>query len=599
MAKFRFIDLFSGIGGFHQAMENLGGECVLASEIDEYAIETYKANYGIDSNVNIRDIKNEDIPVHDVLCAGFPCQSFSKAGHQKGFEDETRGTLFFEIVRILKYCKTPYFILENVRNLTAHDNGNTWRVIKNSLKELGYVITEHPIIISPHQLGVPQIRERVVILGIHSSLGVKKIKVDLPQMNKEEINFLTSGIIETDGVDKKYFISEHEEQVLTCWDEFIKGIKEKVIGFPVWSEEFGKTYSYENLGYPTWKVNFIKKSRSLYENNKEFIDRWLEKWNYLENFTMTERKFEWQCGKDCSSVWEALIQFRPSGVRVKRPSVFPALVAMVQIPIIGKVRRRLTPREAARLQSFPDTFTCNANDHQAYKQFGNAVNVKVIQYMAEQLFKNKPLDWLRTETVFVQQDEEREKSTENSNLHKTVIATKQFVPSEKRKHFLYEKSLTSTVYVIHEDKVLLHMHKKFNTWFPLGGHLEPNELPHIAAIREVKEESGLDVTLVNMSSDTYTIGRVERVPSPYAIYHEGIGHEKEYLDFIYIATTTGDNPISGEGESNMFRWFSLKELMDDKIDIKIHVRNTAIKCLEYLLGEKNTPLFSEKDKKSK
>lgn len=390
MPKFKFIDLFSGIGGFHQAMQNLGGECVFAAEIDPFAIETYKENYGIDSNLDVRDIIVENIPKHDVLCAGFPCQAFSKAGHQKGFADETRGTLFFEIVRILKHHKTPYFILENVRNLTAHDNGNTWRVIKNSLKELGYIITENPIIISPHQLGVPQTRERVVILGIHESLGVKELHVELPDRNKESINFPTSGIIETEGVDEKYFISEHEEKVLTCWDEFIKGIKEKVIGFPIWSNEFGQTYEYTDSGYPTWKVNFIKKSRALYENNKEFIDQWLEKWDHLSDFTMTEQKFEWQCGKDCESVWDALIQFRPSGVRVKRPSVFPALVAMVQIPIIGKVKRRLTPREAARLQSFPDTFICNPNDHQAYKQFGNAVNVKVAQYMAEQLFKNSP-----------------------------------------------------------------------------------------------------------------------------------------------------------------------------------------------------------------
>ena len=388
---FKFIDLFAGIGGFHQAMEALGGKCVFASEIDEYAIQTYKENYGIDSGVNIREVKTEDIPKHDVLCAGFPCQAFSKAGHQKGFEDETRGTLFFEIIRILKYHKTPYIILENVRNLTAHDDGNTWRVIKNSLKELGYVITEEPIIISPHQLGIPQIRERVVILGIHESLGVKEIKVELPHQAKDKINFLTSGIIEPEDVDEKYFISEHEEKVLTCWDEFIKGVKEKVIGFPVWSDEFGKTYDYTNLGYPDWKVGFIRKSRQLYENNKEFIDEWLKKWDNLSDFTMTEQKFEWQCGKDCSSVWDALIQFRPSGVRVKRPSVFPALVAMVQIPIIGKVKRRLTPREAARLQSIPDSFICNPNDHQAYKQFGNAVNVKVIQYMGEQLFKQETL----------------------------------------------------------------------------------------------------------------------------------------------------------------------------------------------------------------
>lgn len=226
-------------------------------------------------------------------------------------------------------------------------------------------------------------------MGIHSSLGIQNLNIELPDKSKDDINFLTSGILETTDVDEKYYISSHEEKVLTCWDEFIKGIKEKVIGFPIWFDEFGKTYDYTDLGYADWKVKFIQKNRQLYENNKEFIDSWREKWNNLEDFTMTEKKFEWQCGKDCSSVWEALIQFRPSGVRVKRPSVFPALVAMVQIPVIGSVRRRLTPREAARLQSFPDTFICNPNDRQAYKQFGNAVNVRVIQYMGEQLFHCK------------------------------------------------------------------------------------------------------------------------------------------------------------------------------------------------------------------
>ena len=110
----------------------------------------------------------------------------------------------------------------------------------------------------------------------------------------------------------------------------------------------------------------------------------------MQEFTNTEQKFEWQCGEDCNSIWDAIIQSRPSGIRVKRPNVFPALVAIVQIPIIAKAKRRLTPREAARLQSFPDSFKCNKNDHQAYKQFGNAVNVKVIEYMAKQLFELKP-----------------------------------------------------------------------------------------------------------------------------------------------------------------------------------------------------------------
>ena len=395
MNKFKFIDLFSGIGGFHQAMENLGGECVFASEIDQYAIETYKENYGMDSGVNIREVQVEDIPRHEVLCAGFPCQAFSKAGFQMGFEDKTKGTLFFEIVRILKHHQTPYIILENVRNLVSHDNGKTWSVIRDSLKELGYIITETPVIISPHQIGVPQLRERVVILGVHKSLGVNinEIIVDVPNGNKEELNFLEAGILEEQEVEAKYYISKEEQRVLNCWDEFIQGVKEKTIGFPVWSYEFKETYDYndEKYGYPQWKKDFIRKNRELYLNNKEFLDKWLKKWNNLNDFIPTHKKFEWQCGKYCKSVWDGLIQFRPSGIRVKRPNVFPALVAMVQIPIIGKVRRRLTPREAARLQSFPDTFKVNPNDHQAYKQFGNAVNVKVIQFMMEKLFEIKPL----------------------------------------------------------------------------------------------------------------------------------------------------------------------------------------------------------------
>ncbi len=406
MKNFKFIDLFAGIGGFHQAMENLGGECVFASEIDSYAIESYKENYGIDSAHDITKTRVEDIPKHDVLCAGFPCQPFSKAGERMGFEDKTKGTLFFEICRILKYHKTPYIILENVRNLASHDNGKTWNTIKESLQELGYVIPEEPIIISPHQLGIPQLRERVVIIGAHKSTGIKQIKIELPNEDKANINFLNSGIIEESKVDKKYYISAHEEKVLKCWDEFIKGIKyvptvsrkkasseksyEKTdfkgtLGFPIWSFEFREKYDYSDVKYE-WKKDFIAKNRYLYEYNKDFIDKWFKKWNNLEEFTPTEQKMEWQCGNSCTSIWDGLIQFRPSGIRVKTATVFPALVAIVQIPIIGKVKRRLTPREAARLQSFPDSFICNANDHQAYKQFGNAVNVKVIQYMAEQLF---------------------------------------------------------------------------------------------------------------------------------------------------------------------------------------------------------------------
>lgn len=380
--KFKFIDLFSGIGGFHQAMVQLGGECVLASEIDEPAIETYLENYGIDSNVNVRDVDAKDIPNFDVLCAGFPCQTFSKAGKQMGFNDETKGTLFFEIERILKAKHPKYIILENVRNLVSHDNGNTWRVITEHLTACGYRLTANPLIVSPHQFGIPQLRERVVILGKYDPKHIDEpLPINFDHLLSKEENSIYS-IIE-DSADDKYTISEYEYEVLNAWDEFYKGIDLKIIGFPVWVEYFKKK---EDPNNPAWKNDFIRKNNKLYKDNKKFIDNWLKKYNNLKDWIPTHKKFEWQCGAKCKSVWDALIQMRPSGIRVKVPTCFPALVAMVQIPIIGKYKRRLTVREAARLQSFPDDFIPNKVDQQAYKQFGNAVNVEVIKMCAEQLF---------------------------------------------------------------------------------------------------------------------------------------------------------------------------------------------------------------------
>ena len=383
MKKFKYIDLFAGIGGFHQAMSNLGGTCVLASEIDENAIKTYFKNYGIDSAHDITEIKDKDIPNHDVLCAGFPCQAFSKAGKQLGFDDPTKGTLFFEIARILRAKKPKYIILENVRNLLSHDHHNTWNVIEKTLDDIGYNIKA--VVMSPHQLGIPQLRERVYILGIRKDIYDGPIEFVIPdKKDKQSLNAYEAGIFD-EKVPAKYSISKHQKDVLNCWNEFYNGITMKVIGFPVWSAEFGATYSLDD--YPAWKAEFCNKNRKLYLDNKEFIDQWLEKWNNLNDFTPTERKFEWQAGESIKTIWEGYIQFRPSGIRVKRPDAFPALVAMVQIPIIGKYKRRLTPREAARLQSFPESFIPDENDFQAYKQFGNAVNVNCVEYLAKQLFE--------------------------------------------------------------------------------------------------------------------------------------------------------------------------------------------------------------------
>lgn len=393
--KFKFIDLFSGIGAFHQALESLGGECVFASDIDKYAIETYYENYHMDSNFNIRDVKEKSIPSHDVLCAGFPCQAFSTAGHKKGFDD-TRGTLFFEIARILKYHKTKYIILENVKNLVGHDNGNTWRVIRNTLIDLDYILTEEPLLMSPNYLGIPQLRERVFILGIHKSQIDKVNKSLIYEKNGEKylnIKKITRkeapetsiySVLEslTDEQAKKYAINDYEKLTLTAWNEFHENIEPKVLGFPVWTFEFGEVYDYSE--YPKWKREYIRKNRKLYLDNKEFIDKWMIKYNVKE-FKLRDKKFEWQAGSKYDSVWETSIQLRQSGIRCKKPDYFPTLVAMVQTPIIGKYKRRMTPREVARLQSFPDTFIYNKDIHQAYKQFGNSANVDIIKYLAKQL----------------------------------------------------------------------------------------------------------------------------------------------------------------------------------------------------------------------
>lgn len=387
MPDFKFIDLFAGIGGFHQALEHLGGQCVYAAEIDKNCIGVYKQNYGIDADHDLVGVDPNSIPKgFDVLCAGFPCQPFSKAGYQKGFSD-TRGTLFFEIEKILKSHKPKYILLENVRNLASHDGGNTWKVIKHSLIQLGYRIPEKPLILSPHYFGIPQLRERVVIPGIlEPESALEPLQLDLPRFQSKKENDAYS-ILDSDEAAKEDGITAYEEMVLSAWDEFYQGIDKKVIGFPVWASVFLEKPSIDGL--PQWKVDFINKNLALYAENKKYIDSWLKKYNYLVDFVPTHRKFEWQAGENISSIWEGIIQFRPSGIRVKVPDCFPALVAMVQTPIIGKLKRRLTVKEAGRLQSFDDSFEPDTDKAAAYKQFGNAVNVKVIETVAKELFKER------------------------------------------------------------------------------------------------------------------------------------------------------------------------------------------------------------------
>jgi len=265
MYKFKFVDLLCGIGGFHQAMASLGGECVFACDIDEWCRDTYFINYGINPEGDITKVASGD---------------------------------------------------------------------KKPLCNIG----------------------------------------DILQPDSEIINI------------DRYRLTDEQIRLLDIWDEFIRGIDcKRLPGFPIWSEWLRDT-DVNRIGenHPKWKRNIIRKNAELYSLNSRFIDRWLYKARQCPLFFGAKAKLEWQVGQvDAPSIWDNIIQIRPSGIRVKPCTYFPALVAITQTPIIGKRKRFLTLRECARLQSFPDTFIPCTNESQAYKQFGNAVNVDLVRLFAK------------------------------------------------------------------------------------------------------------------------------------------------------------------------------------------------------------------------
>lgn len=393
MKNFKFIDLFCGIGGFHQAMESLGGECVFACDIDADCRKTYEANYGLKPDVDVTKIDPSKLPAFDVLCGGFPCQAFSKAGKRLGFADETKGTLFFDVERIMAHCQPKYALLENVRNLASHNSGDTWRTIHEHLTNIGYNVLEEPVIFSPHYLGIPQHRERVFIMCVRKDIGTLPVfqfnaKGKLPKCSVENILQDDTEINDL----QKYRLSEDKIQLVDLWNEFIQNIKcKKLPGFPIWSEYLHEpALNEDTTGYPTWKINFINKNNQLYIDNREFIDDWLNRAKQNPLFFGAKAKLEWQAGQHKHpNIWNHILQFRPSGIRVKTGTYFPALVAITQTSIVGCRQRELTLRECARLQSFPDTFQPDVVDAQAYKQFGNAVNVEVVKLFAKYLFGDK------------------------------------------------------------------------------------------------------------------------------------------------------------------------------------------------------------------
>lgn len=431
MKNFRFIDLFAGLGGFHLALERLGGKCVFAAEWKEHLRDLYKTNFGLHPFGDITQVALSDVPDHDVLTAGFPCQPFSKAGEQLGFECTEQGNLFFNVAAILAAKKPKFFILENVPNLLKHDGGRTWTRIQEILGTapggLGYHI--HAERFSPHNFGIPQIRERVYILG--SLMPITDFA--WPETNDAETCIDT--VLDDNPKDAKQ-LSKRVLDCLDVWNQFLKACPKNVElpSFPLWSMEWGATYPFENttpfalkedfgasglLGFkgshgvatgrlksidgrwnslpsharteqrefPKWKKDFIRQNRQFYADNASWIDPWLPQ---ILEFPSSLQKLEWNIHGGERDIWKYVVQFRASGVRIKRRTTAPSLIAMTdtQVPIIAWQKRYMTPRECAKLQSLDALKALPESMPKAFAALGNAVNSSVVERVARSLLSN-------------------------------------------------------------------------------------------------------------------------------------------------------------------------------------------------------------------
>ena len=400
---FTFVDLFAGIGGFHAALGAMGGQCVYASEWDKDSARIYERNWNLKPDGDITLAANDEVmsvPEHDVLVGGFPCQPFSKSGKQLGME-ETRGTLFWNIAKIIEARKPSIVLLENVQNITGPRHVHEWEVIIKTLRDLGYRVSGKPMVVSPHLIrpefgGRPQVRNRVFIAATRIPKGMPNFKsdVEIPSLefvtkDWEPLDWNLERDLPLDKLKtvkdrKPVALGEAELQWIEAWNEFVVLMREKLgkstlPGFPIWADDW---VHFDDLkiprGTPAWKRNFLEKNSQFYTEHRVILNRWLKKWNNLEDFPPSRRKFEWQA-QDSKTLWETIMHFRPSGIRAKKATYVPAMVAITQTSIIGKQKRRITTREGARLQGLPDWFDfVDQVDSLTYKQLGNGVNVGAV-----------------------------------------------------------------------------------------------------------------------------------------------------------------------------------------------------------------------------
>jgi DNA (cytosine-5)-methyltransferase 1 len=433
--SFRFVDLFAGLGGFHVALDKLEGRGVFAAEWQPILKALYKVNFGIDAWGDLNELSSDDIidrsvPNHHVLTAGFPCQPFSKAGDQLGFNDTNQGNLFFKVHDILRVKRPQHFILENVPNILKHDGGRTKTTIIRLLEGLGYSVdVEH---FSPHEFGIPQVRDRAYFVG--SLTGLDHFEWPTKQKAPTEIHWVLR-----DDAQSKRAIPEQTLRAIDMWGDFLRRSPAalKLPSFPIWAMEFGATYPYEDetppgvwarrpvwglrqmgftgsfgqslecaideqifkipshanragdFHFPQWKRTFIRQNREFYQTNRSWIDPWLARWN-PQDFPSSLQKMEWNAQGEERDIDNFVLQVRASGLRIKRPTTSPSLIASTetQVPILGANltgrRRYMTPDECAELQCLGG-IQLPASDIDAYKALGNAVNAHVVKAIAERL----------------------------------------------------------------------------------------------------------------------------------------------------------------------------------------------------------------------
>jgi DNA (cytosine-5)-methyltransferase 1 len=447
--SFSFVDLFAGIGGFHGALSAAGGNCVFASEIDADAARIYELNWGIPALSDINKVANDEVmevPPHDVLAAGFPCQPFSKSGFQRGM-DETRGTLFWNIAKIIEVCQPRIVLLENVRNLAGPRHQHEWEVIVKTLRDHRYRVSSEAWIISPHRIrpefgGRPQFRERVFIAATREIRGVRSVAVPVPVLSDAysdwdpmDWNLRKHLPLEPRSVANREpgaRLSDQELMWMGAWEDFLltmnRTLKGKPLpGFPFWVDAWIPIDQFRaQKGDPSWKIDILRKNSEFYSAHRRQLDAWLRRWNHLRDHPASRRKFEWQA-QDCDSIWNGLTHLRPSGLRVKKATYAPALVAMAQTPIFGPQRRRITVREAARLQGFPDWFDFSDQKPQtSFKQLGNAVNIGVA-YHALRSLVIRDLDLLidtpeLVKSILGSDIDPSSALSDRSNLHSTLTA---------------------------------------------------------------------------------------------------------------------------------------------------------------------------------